>query len=47
MGKQIVELTHLPTNIKVICSEERSVLLNKEMAERILKAKLVSKEKSR
>lgn len=38
------KLTHLPANIKVICGEERSKLANKEMAEKILKAKLVTKK---
>lgn len=34
------ELTHKPTGIVVTCGEERSQIKNKEMAERILKAKV-------
>lgn len=34
------EVTHKPTGIVVTCGEERSQIKNKEMAERILKARL-------
>lgn len=40
------ELTHRPTKVVVTCGKERSQIKNREMAERILKAKIYKKSSS-
>ena len=40
------ELTHKPTGVIVTCGKERSQIKNKEMAEKILKAKIYEKSSS-
>jgi len=39
-----VRITHLPTNITVVCQNERSQLQNKQLALQILKAKVFQKQ---